>query len=52
MNINILNYFDDAINNNKIDRIIHCTPYIFHMYQTIKATNLGTHVFFFETIVA
>ena len=46
MNLNILNDFDDAINNNKIYRIINCTPYIFHMYQIIKATNLGIYVFF------
>jgi len=45
MNINILNDFDEAINNNKIDGIILCTPNIFHMDQTIKAANLGIHVF-------
>ena len=45
MNLNILNDFDEAINNNKIDGIILCTPNIFHMDQTIKAANLGIHVF-------
>ena len=40
MNLKILNDFDQAINNNKIDGIILCTPNIFHMDQTIKAANL------------
>jgi predicted dehydrogenase len=44
-NLNIFNDFNEAINNNKIDGIILCTPNIFHMDQTIKAANLGIHVF-------
>ena len=44
-NLNILNNFDEAINNNKIDGVILCTPNIFHMDQTIKAANLGIHIF-------
>ena len=44
-NLNIFNDFNEAINNNKIDGIVLCTPNIFHMDQTIKAANLGIHVF-------
>ena len=44
-NLKIIYDFDDAINNNIIDGVILCTPNSFHMDQTIKAANLGIHVF-------
>ena len=44
-NLKIIHDFEDAINKNMIDGVILCTPNSFHMGQTIKAANLGMHVF-------
>ena len=44
-NLHIFKDFNDAIKNNKTDGIILCTPNTLHMNQTIKAANLGLHVY-------
>ena len=44
-NLKIFNDFDEAIQKNKIDGVILCTPNSYHMNQTIKAAKLGIHVF-------
>ena len=44
-NLHIFKDFNDAIKNNKTDGIILCTPNTLHMNQTIKAANLGIHVY-------
>ena len=44
-NLIIFKEFDEAVAHQKIDAIILCTPNLFHMDQTIKASNLGIHVF-------
>ena len=44
-NLKIIHDFEDVVNKNMIDGVILCTPNSFHMDQTIKAANLGIHVF-------
>ena len=44
-NLHVFKDFNHAIKNNKTDGIILCTPNTLHMNQTIKAANLGLHVY-------